>query len=141
LQVITNDRAGRVVYLMSVEVVLVSVGRAEIFSPALTQEPVILRFPEESMVISGGTLLVSGLARPVNDQIFTLELVTESGAVIQTKQFTVDPPSPEISHSPFFLEIPYQVSEPTNVRLTFRQSDPRIPGSVFVSSWWVILEP
>jgi hypothetical protein len=141
LQVTTNDRAGRVVYQNTVEVVLLSVGRSEVFAPALTQEPIILRFPEEGGVISGGTLLVSGLARPVNDQVLTLELVAENGAVIQTKQFTVEPPTPEISHSPFFLEVPYQVSEPTNVRLTFRQSDPRIPGSVFVSSWWVVLEP
>lgn len=141
LQVVTNDNAGRVQYLMSVEVVLQSVGRAEIFPAAITEEPFIVRYPDEGAMISGGTLLVTGLVRPVNDQSLTVELVTENGAAIQTKQFTVDPPTPEISHSPFFLEIPYQVSGPTNVRITFRQSDPRIPGSMVVVTRWVILEP
>jgi hypothetical protein len=141
LQVVTNDSAGRVLYLMSVQLVLLSVGRAEIFPSAVTQEPFIVRYPDEGTIISGGTLIVSGLARPVNEQSLTVELVTENGAAITTKKFTVDPPTPEISHSPFFLEIPYNVTGPTNVRITLRQTDPRLPGSVVVSTRWVILEP
>ena len=31
---------------MSVDLVLLSVGRAEIFAPEITQEPYIIRFPE-----------------------------------------------------------------------------------------------
>ena len=39
------------------------------------------------------------------------------------------PPSGPLSHTPFLLEIPYQVDAPTPVRLTFRQEGSRIPGT------------
>jgi hypothetical protein len=140
-QVVTNDSHGRTINLMSVDVVLLSVGRSEIFSPEITVEPYVVRFPEEGATITGGTLIINGLARPVNDSPIIVDLVGENGAVLTTKQFTVDPPSGDLSHTPFLIEIPYKVDGPTSVRLTFRQEGSRIPGTVALSSMLITLAP
>ena len=141
LQVITQDRFGRIITLMSVDVVLLSLGRAEIYPPLVTQEPYIVRFPLEGQVVSGGVLWISGLARPVNSSPILIELVDENGAVLTTKLLTVEPPVGELSHTPFEVEIPYRVTTSTPVRLTFRQEGGRIPGTVALSSRVIVLEP
>jgi hypothetical protein len=141
LQVSTRDRRGRVVSLMSVELVLLSVGRAEIFAPLVTQEPYIVRFPEEGQSISGGSLLISGLARPVNDSPIQVECIAEDGRVMAAGTLIVAQPSGDQSHTPFLLEVPYVVDGPTPVRLTFRQAGSRIPGIVALSSMLIVLGP
>ncbi len=141
LQVSTYDRIGRPIGLMSVDLVLLSIGRAEIFAPEITQEPYIVRFPKEGQAVTGGALLISGLARPVNDLPLIFECIGEDGQVIASGQFHVDAPSGPLSHTPFLFEIPYQVGGPTPVRLTIRQEGSRIPGTLALSSMLLVLEP
>lgn len=141
LQVRSQDLFGRSVAISSVDLILLSVGRSEINPPAITQEPYLIRFPRPRAVVSGGLLVVDGLARPVNDSILILELTTETGRVISTKTFSVDPPSGQLSHTPFHLEIPYKVDSTTNVRLSIRQEGSRIPGTVALNSILISLEP
>jgi hypothetical protein len=141
LQVLTSDRFGRAISIMSVDVVLLKVGRNEIYTPLVTQEPFIIRYPQEGQTISGGTLAIEGLIRPVTDTPVLLEAVAENGAVIFTKQFVVPPPNGQLSHTPFQLEIPYKVGQSTPVRLIFRQESTRIAGSVALSSLLITLDP
>ncbi|GAP08392.1 hypothetical protein ATHL_03294 [Anaerolinea thermolimosa] len=141
LQVSTRDRFGRLMDWMSVEVVLMRVGRAEIYPPVITQQPYLIRFPQEGQRVRGGSLLVSGLARPVNESPIVVECIAEDGRVVASQQFTVAPPGGDQSHTPFLLEIPYRVESPTPVRLTFYQEDPRIPGLAALASMQVVLEP
>ena len=126
---------------MSVDLVLLAVGRAEIYAPEITQEPYIIRLPKEGQPVSGGTLLINGLVRPVNASPVIVECITEDGRVVASGQFTPDPPSGPLSHSPFLFEIPYQVDAPTPVRLSFRQEGSRIPGTLALSSLLIVLEP
>lgn len=141
LQVSTRDRYGRTIYLMSVELVLLRIGRAEIFAPEITQEPYLIRFPQDGQSISGGALLVSGLARPVNDSPIIVELIAEDGRIVASQTLTVAKPSGDQSHTPFLLEIPYRIDAPTPVRLTFRQEGSRIPGNAVLSSMQLVLQP
>jgi hypothetical protein len=141
LQVRSVDLFGRPIAISSVDLILLSVGRSEIFPPAITMEPYLIRAPRKGETVSGGLLVVEGLARPVNDSLLLLELITENGAVMSTKQFQVDPPSGDLSHTPFRLEIPYKVNGPTPVRLVIRQEGSRIPGTVALNSQTIILEP
>ena len=141
LQVISGDRFGRTISLMSVDVLLLKAGRNEIFGPAITQEPYILRAPEDGQTISGGKLTIDGLIRPVNASPVILEAIGEDNAVIFTKQFNVAAPSGPLSHTPFQLDVAYKVSAPTPVRLILRQEGSRIAGTVALSSIKVILEP
>ena len=141
LQVLTNDQFGRAIAIMSVDVVLLEVGRNEIYPPLITQEPYLIRFPEEGQTISGGTLGIEGLIRPVNESPVMIEAIDENGGVLFTKQLIIPQPTGDLSHTPFQLSIPYKVDRPTPVRLIFRQEGSRIPGSVALSSLTITLEP
>jgi hypothetical protein len=141
LQIITYDAFGRQVFLNSVDLVLLSVGRNEINPPALLQAPYLIRRPAADEVVSGGLLVIEGLARPVNDSPLYIELVRETGRPLVIKQINVPPPTGELSHTPFTIEIPYKVSQTTPIRLVFRQEGSRIPGSVALVSRLIILEP
>ncbi len=141
LQVSTKDEFGRLEWLSSVNLVLLSMGRSEINPPAITQASYLIRRPKKETTVSGGLLVVSGLARPVNDSPLILELLNENGGVLLTKQLVVPPPTGELSHTPFSVEIPYHVSQPVPVRLTLYQQGSRIPGIVELASEELILEP
>ena len=141
LQVLTSDRFGRAIAIESVDLVLLKVGRNEIFDPLITQEPFIIRYPEEGQTIQGGKLVIEGLIRPLNETPVILEVIGEDNSMIFTKLFTIAQPAGELSHTPFQLEIPYKINAATPVRLVFRQEGSRIPGSLALSSLTVILEP
>jgi hypothetical protein len=62
--------------------------------------------------------------------------------VIASSQMVVDPPSGDLSHTPFQMGIPYRVNESTPARLVLRQeSDNRIPGTIALWSMAITLEP
>ncbi len=142
LVISTHDLFGRTVTLSSVDLILLAVGENEINPAVGDQEPYLVRSPRPEQVVQGGTLTVSGLARPVNDQPLILELIDEYRAVVGSAQIQVPPPSGDLSHTPFQVDIPYSVGITTPVRLTLRQeSAGRIPGTVSLSSMLLVLEP
>lgn len=141
LQVLTHDEFGRLEQLISTDLVLLSVGRNEINPPAITEKPYLIRQPKRDAEITGGVLDIEGLARPVNDSPLLIELVSENGSAVATKQLLIPPPTGDLSHTPFTVHIPYKVNGPTRVRLTLRQEGSRIPGTVALVSQTIILEP
>jgi hypothetical protein len=141
LQVSSYDEFGRLVARSSVDLILLSVGRNEINPQAVLQSPYLIRRPVVDQVISGGTLVIEALARPVNDSPLLIELINEYGTVMLIKQVIVEPPTDEQSHTPFTVEIRYSVRGPTPVRLLMYQEGSRIPGSLFLISRKFILEP
>jgi hypothetical protein len=141
LQVSTQDKHGRRQAIASVEVVLLAVGHNEINPAVIDQEPYLIRQPEANTVVSGGLLVINGLARPVNDSPLHIDLVSESNAVIASKDITVPPPTGPLSHTPFTVQIPYNVDGPTPVRLVIRQEDSRIVGTMALTSELITLNP
>ena len=141
LQVLTHDEFGRLEGLISTDLVLLSVGRNEINPPAITEKPYLIRQPKRDAEISGGVLDIEGLARPVNDSPLLIELVSESGSAVSTKQVLIPPPTGDLSHTPFTVHIPYKVNGPTPVRLTLCQEGSRIPGIVALVSQTIVLYP
>ena len=142
LVVRVQDRFQRPIYLCSVEVVLMRLGRSEITAPQIMQEPYVVRSPREGSVISGGVLRVIGLARLVNDRPLIFELVDESGQLVSNAVIEHSQPYGDLSHVPFEVFIPYSVEKETPVRLIIRQeSATRIPGTVWLSSMLVNLQP
>jgi hypothetical protein len=141
LQISTRDEFGRVDRLFSVDLLLLQVGRNEINPPAITEEPYLIRRPRRDAEVTGGTLVVEALVRPVNASPLIIELIDEENTVVSIKQVIVDPPTGALSHTPIRVEIPYRVSSPQGMRLVLRQEGSRIPGTVALSSQRIILTP
>lgn len=141
LQVRSVDMFGRPIAISSVDVILMTAGRSEIYPQAIDQEPYLLRSPRKEAEVSGGMLVVEGLANPVNGSPLILELLREDGSVLAAHQFTVAEPTGELSHTPFTVELPYQVDGPTPVRIVLRQEGSRIPGTVALASRVITLLP
>ena len=141
LEVWSQDSFGRTIALSSVDLVLLSIGRSEINPQAFAQEPYILRAPRYDQTIKGGTLIVDGLTRPVNPSPLIFEIVSDGAQVIASKTFTPASPPAGQSYAPFHLEIPYHVKTTTPVRLTVRQEGSRLPGTVWLNSITITLEP
>jgi hypothetical protein len=141
LQVVTNDQYGRTQGVGSVDLVLLGVGRNEIYPPSIIQEPYLIRRPRPEAEVTGGLLVIQALANPVNDSPLFIELVNEENALIAIQQVEVAMPTYPLSHTPFTVEIPYEVDGPTPVRLIIRQEGSRIPGNVALISQLITLQP
>ncbi len=142
LEMSTRDEFGRLQSLSSVDLILLKTGKDELTPPDIYWEPYLVRYPPKDTLFRGGTVLVLGLARPVNDSPVIFDLVDEQGKVVGTSQLVIPAPSGDLSHTPFQVGIPYTVSGPTNVRLVIRQeSTGRIPGTVALWSMRLALEP
>jgi len=136
------DRYGRTIALTSVDLVLLQLGSNQITRPADLSEPYLIREPDDGDTIRGGLLQVSGLARILSTNPIIVECISQDGVVISREEIPVHAPSDEFSHIPFDVFVPYEVSESTNVRLTIRQeSDGRIPGTISLTSFEIILAP
>lgn len=141
LQISTYDRFGRIEALTSVDLILLSIGEADLNPPAPLTKPIIIQEPLPNKLIQGGQVFVSGLARLSSDQPLLVELIAANGSVPGYRQagVTVDPQG---GYTPFMVEVPYQVSEPTWVRLTVKEmSSNRIQGAIQVTSLEVLLSP
>ena len=140
LQVSTQDQYGRATALNSVSIVLFSAGFAEINPPGNLNERCTLDTPSPGTRISKGTLAVNGQMRPFNSQPLVIELVTSSGAVVGSKMVAIQP-APDDNYIPFEADISYNITAATWVRLTIRQSDDRIGGTMYLFSREVYLNP
>ncbi len=142
LEVSVFDKFNRPMYLTSVDLILLSVGSNEITPAVIVQEPYLIRYPFPDQTIQGGTLWVSGLARPVNDSPIILEVFNEQNQSIAISAISVPAPTGDLSHTPFEVFIPYEVKAVTPVRLVIRQdSTGRIPGTVALTSMTLSLGP
>jgi uncharacterized protein YceK len=133
------DQYGRPVSVSSVYLLLLSMGETELTPPGDLLEPIDIREPAPNQLIQGGTVIVSGVARP-SEEYMLIELVTSDGTVVGYSQLFITP-SPDGAHVPFVINVPYQVSEPTWVRLTISERGTRINGIETLASVEVLLSP
>lgn len=142
LQISTFDLASRPISIASVDLVLLSVGENDLHTPDNLQELYLVRSPAPGATISGGRVVVMGLARPASSKPLVLELVDEQRNIVGFAQIDVPRPRGDLSHTPFSVEIPYTITTSTPVRLVLHQeSDGRIPGTVALYSLLLTLEP
>jgi hypothetical protein len=140
LQISTQDQYGRLSALNSVHLLLLSAGFTEINPPGNLDERCTLDMPSPGTRISKGTQAVSGQMRPFNSQPLVIELVTSSGAVVGSKMVAIQP-APDDNYIPFEADISYNITAATWARLTIRQSDDRIGGTMYLYSREVYLNP
>ena len=133
------DQNGRAVSVNSVDLILLSMGPSDITPSGDLSEPFVIREPTPNHLIQGGTVIVSGLAKP-SQEFMLVELVTAEGNVVGYRQAFVTP-APDGSYVPFTVEVPYAVTSGTWVRLQISESGVRIPGVEHLSSVEVYLSP
>jgi hypothetical protein len=142
MAVSTHDTFGRLQAVRAVDLILIQMGENATTAGAAEREPYLIRQPKADMTVSGGVLHLVGLADPVNATPLVIELTDEQGTVVGSATITVQPPSGDLSHTPFAVDIPYSVSTTTPVRLNIHQnSDGRLPGIMALTSETVVLNP
>lgn len=124
LVISTFDAFNRLQAVNSVNLVLLSNGEAE-WNPTTTlHEPVVILQPESKALISGGVLIVSGVARTTPGQPLRVELVTEAGKIVGHRLAAVETPA-DGGWGPFTAEVAYKVEALTPVRvLVYETGDP-----------------
>lgn len=140
LQVYTLDQFGRFIALSSSNVILMSVGQDEYNTSADLRERVFIQRPDPEDLIVGGSLSIFGKAWPNETEPLLVELIAENGAVVGQRLVSVQAQEGE-DYGIFEAEIPYQVNEPTPVRLTIYEDIDRIPGKTHISTLEIILNP
>jgi hypothetical protein len=98
MKISVDDEYGRTVAMNSVPLILLSVGEADIVPPMDVLAPIIIREPTSKTLIQGGTLLVSGLARPMGDQPLLVQLVTAEGKEVGMRLAGVDAHNQSSAH-------------------------------------------
>lgn len=140
LQIYTADAFNRPKTMVSVDLILLSTGTADLNIPTDFLAHLAIKDPQEGDLIQGGNVIVSGLARPTTGLSFLAELIDEKGQVVGQRLFDADP-GPENEFRPFFVEIPYTVTEPTRVRLVIYERTERIPGTIYLVSMEILISP
>ncbi|MBI9051484.1 MAG: hypothetical protein JEZ00_18815 [Anaerolineaceae bacterium] len=142
LELIAQDQFSRPMDIFTLDLLLLQMGKTEFTPIELEREPYIIRYPSSDDVVHGGAVWISGLIRPLNSSPITIELLDENNDIIGQSVFQVAPPSGDLSHTPFAIEVPYEVEEYTSVRVViFQESDGRIPGIAHLSSFLLTIAP
>lgn len=116
LVISAQDQAGRLVVLNSVNLILLSLGQADISPSDALLDDIIIQQPVVNTLIQGGTLVVSGLANPDTDRPLHVEILNDKNQVVGQRLAAVDRPA-EGGYGSFAVEVPYQVSGFSSVRL------------------------
>lgn len=140
LRLSTFDADNRMVALASVDLLLLSVGDKEINPSGDLREPFVILEPGENKLIQGGTVLVSGLVHSSSNQVLTVGMTAPDGRLVGIRQVGITPAS-DLSYVPFSVDVPYNVSEPTRVRIAVYENSGRIPGITRLSSIEVLVSP
>ena len=137
LEVSTEDKAGRLETLVSLQVTLLPMGLSQVNPPDPPFERAAIYSPAPEASVSGGTLVVEGAFWPFNDQPVIIKLLDENGVELQNRiQYLTGN-----TYIPFTITMPYRVSEPTQARLSIQQADPRFNAIAYLYSVLVTLNP
>jgi hypothetical protein len=142
LELIALDQFNRPMDIFTLDLLLLKMGKSEIVPMDFEREPYIIRYPSSGDVARGGEVWISGLINPVNSSPITISLLNENNDIVGQSVFQVAAPSGNLSHTPFAIEIPYEVEDNTPVRVViFQESDTRIPGIIHLSSFSMTVGP
>lgn len=133
----TTDKAGRIVAMNSVHVLMLASGGNEVYRAASSTEYIGVFNPRLSEPAYGGVLIVRGDVWPINLQPIILELQGPDGQSLGLRAVTVEGLDPQL----YETNIPYKVTEPTLAILSIRQDDDRISGMFYVYSQEILLNP
>lgn len=145
IRISTLDDFGRIQALNTMPVLLYSVGNTQT-NPIgnMIYERVSVDGLKEKANFYSGEVALKGRIWPFNEQPFVIELINQDGKPLSSRIINMN----GIDTQSFETTLPYQVTEPTPVRLTFRQENPLLLVSdnvvgtyIYVYTVEVILNP
>lgn len=138
----TNDEFGRRITQSATQVFLMQIGKSDINSYDFIKQPYFLYLPKAEAVIKGGVVHVLGYAHAYNSNPIIVELLTESGGVMETGIVKLPRNAETQSYVAFAADIPYNVDIPTPVRMIIRQRSLLLPSiDNALASWLLTLKP
>jgi len=140
LQVSIEDEHGRLKSVSSIDLVLQSRGDQELNQPDDKLENIVLLSPRPNLLIQGGNLRVSGIARPRTSQPLRIEIVTSDGKIVGTRQVSVNTPGSN-QFGAFAIDVPYNIPSTNRARIQVWEPGSTIPGIIHLSSVEVLLSP
>lgn len=140
LVISADDKFGRTMALNSVDLILMSVGEADINPSSAVDEAIIIQQPGVKALIQGGQVLISGLARPDTDRPMMAELRDEKNKIVGFRQLGVSD-LVEDGYGTFAVEVPYKVDALTPVRLSVFEDSENTSAMTHLSSIEVMLSP
>lgn len=138
----THDEFGRPVTQAVTQVFLMQIGKSDINSYDFIKQPYIVQSLKDEAVIKGGVVHVSGFAHSYNTNPLIIELLTESGGVMETQIVKLPRGSEKLNYVPFSADVPYDIGIDTPVRMTIRQRSLLLPNiDNALASWTLTLKP
>jgi hypothetical protein len=140
LEIFVKDEFGRSRALNSIDVILLSEGTSMRNYAEKLQDDVAIHYPLLNSMVQGDTLLVSGLVRTPSEKPLELQLIDETNTIIGSTDAAVLL-SEDSPYGLFAGEIHYAISKPTWVRLVIHVPGDRIPGTAYIKTMQVLLNP
>ncbi len=142
LVISTHDEYGRRIAQAASEVFLIQIGESDVLENEFFKSPFVVQSPKAEAVIKGGTVTVTGYAHPYNTNPIIIELLSESGGVMETAVVKLPRNPDNLNYLLFTTAIPYDVGISTPVRMIIRQRSLILPNiDVSLSSQLITLEP
>lgn len=138
----THDQYDRPITQTAVQIFLLQIGKSDVNAYDFIKQPYIVQSLKDEAVITGGVVRVSGYAHAYSSNPIIIELLTESGGVMETAIVKLPRDAEKLNYVPFSVEIPYDVGITTPVRMTIRQRSlllPKIDNAL--ASWTLTLKP
>jgi hypothetical protein len=145
IRISSKDDHGRIENVNTMPILLYSIGDTQI-NPVgnMIYERISLDGLEDGDEVSGGVLNLKGRIWPFNDTPFFIEMLDENGTPLSARILNLN----GVETQEFETTLPYKVTEPTRVRLTFRQdspelgnSDPELKKLIYVYTMELVLNP
>ena len=136
----THDEYGRVLSLASTPIILLAAGEEDLYAVNDVMAPILIQSPLENVLIQGTALLVSGVARTLDDEPLLVELVAADGRVLGSRLAGFSHFEPG-RHNLFTVEVPFGVSVPTWVRVIASERSGDEISPLNSSSVEVLLSP
>jgi hypothetical protein len=140
LSIYTLDENGRIMALASEDILLLSVGEADLAEALDLMEPFSLRAPYPGNSIRKGILEIRGITRTRTASTIYLELVDQTGKVVGS-YVSQNAIQPSLEYQSLEVDMPYKVNKATWVRLIMHQVDIRNGKDVAISSIILKLYP
>ncbi len=142
LQVVLEDRKGKVNYLTSVQLTLLKIKGSETSGESPVNPRIKIEMPEPGNSVKGSDLIVKAGYKPINDTPVVVEVLASDWHTLTSKILKITIPADQTAFTPIEVNLPVKTSSELPVTIRIRQeSNNLINGPVFIWSEKVTLTP